>query len=194
MHATGFHARCWDQVVAKLPENWHIFAVDMRGHGRSSNTEPFTWEQFGDDLIRVSQALQLKDAIGVGHSMGGHCVTHAAGHHAEFFRHLVLVDPVIFHQMSTERGDQRFASVEEHPVARRRGHFSSIDEMRSATPIMPYKIWQRAVFDDYCEYGLLPAASGEGFELACPVMSRPQSTWVILMPICISFCRTLRYR
>jgi pimeloyl-ACP methyl ester carboxylesterase len=96
VHATGFHARCWDQVVAKLPEDWHIFAVDMRGHGRSSNSEPFTWAQFGDDLIRVSQALGLKDAIGVGHSMGGHCVTHAAGHHAEFFKHLVLVDPVIF--------------------------------------------------------------------------------------------------
>ena len=27
VHATGFHARCWDQVVAKLPENWHIFAL-----------------------------------------------------------------------------------------------------------------------------------------------------------------------
>ena len=72
VHATGFHARCWDQVVAKLPRDWHIYAVDMRGHGRSSNSEPFTWAQFGDDLIRVSQALELKDAIGVGHSMGGH--------------------------------------------------------------------------------------------------------------------------
>ena len=33
-HATGFHARCWDQIVAKLPADWHIFALDMRGHGR----------------------------------------------------------------------------------------------------------------------------------------------------------------
>ena len=46
-HATGFHARCWDQVVAKLPPDWQIFAIDMRGHGRSSNSQPFTWEQFG---------------------------------------------------------------------------------------------------------------------------------------------------
>jgi len=170
VHATGFHARCWDQVVAKLPQDWHIYAVDMRGHGRSSNSKPFTWAQFGDDLIRVSQALGLKDAIGVGHSMGGHCVTHAAGHHAEFFKHLVLVDPVIFSpDVYRERGRERLASVEEHPVARRRGHFSSIDEMRERyADRMPYKIWQRAVFDDYCQYGLLPASSGEGFELACP--------------------------
>ena len=46
-------------------------------------SEPFMGA-FGDDLIQVSEGLALKDAIGVGHSMGGHCVTHAAGHHAEF--------------------------------------------------------------------------------------------------------------
>ena len=102
--------------------------------------------------------------------MGGHCVTHAAGHYAEFFKHLILVDPVIFSpDVYRERGMEGFASVEEHPVARRRGHFASVDEMRQRyADRMPYKIWQRAVFDDYCEYGLLPASSGEGFELACP--------------------------
>lgn len=170
VHATGFHARCWDQVVAKLPADWHIFAVDMRGHGRSSNTEPFTWEQYGDDLIRVCKALDLRNAIGVGHSMGGHCVTHAVGHHADFFKHLVLIDPVIFSPDTyQEREHQQFSSVHDHPVARRRGHFSSVDEMqRRFVDRMPYKIWQREVFDDYCEFGLLPSESGEGFDLACP--------------------------
>ena len=32
----------------------------------------------------------------------------------------------------------------------------------------PYKIWQREVFEDYCQFGLVPAVSGEGFDLACP--------------------------
>src|SRR5712675_2409325 len=34
-HATGFHARCWDQVVAHLPAR-HCYAIDARGHGHSS--------------------------------------------------------------------------------------------------------------------------------------------------------------
>ena len=33
VHATGFHARCWDQVIAHLPSDWNIVSVDMRGHG-----------------------------------------------------------------------------------------------------------------------------------------------------------------
>ena len=30
VHATGFHARCWDQVIAHLPADWNIISVDMR--------------------------------------------------------------------------------------------------------------------------------------------------------------------
>ena len=170
VHATGFHARCWDQVVARLPQDWHIFAVDMRGHGRSSNSEPFTWKQFGDDLLRVCEHLQLRNAIGVGHSMGGHCVTHVAGHSAEFFKHLILVDPVIFGpDVYRSKRQEQFASVSEHPVARRRNHFASVTEMLDRfADRMPYKVWQPEVFEDYCRYGLLPVSDGEGYELACP--------------------------
>src|SRR3546814_6326349 len=32
----------------------------------------------------------------------------------------------------------------------------------------PYANWDPRVLADYCTYGLLPAAEGEGFELACP--------------------------
>ena len=42
IHATGFHARCWDEVVRALPEDLRIVAVDMRGHGRSEKTGPMT--------------------------------------------------------------------------------------------------------------------------------------------------------
>ena len=47
-HATGFHARCWDQVLHRLDQ--HAVAVELRGHGRSSNDGPFDWHLFGDDL------------------------------------------------------------------------------------------------------------------------------------------------
>ena len=71
VHATGFHARCWDQVIMKLPRHWNIVSVDMRGHGRSQKKGPYTWEQFGSDLVELASRLDIEDAIGVGHSMGG---------------------------------------------------------------------------------------------------------------------------
>ena len=52
VHATGFHSRCWDQIVTKLPDGLNVFCIDMRGHGRSEKTGPYSWDRFGTDLLR----------------------------------------------------------------------------------------------------------------------------------------------
>src|SRR5277367_1588790 len=84
-HATGFHARCWDQIIAHVPGR-HCFAMDMRGHGRSSKPEPpYAWRDFGVDVAAVADALNLSGAMGVGHSMGGHAVTLGAALRPESF-------------------------------------------------------------------------------------------------------------
>jgi len=30
LHATGFHARCWDATIKALPQDWHYIALDLR--------------------------------------------------------------------------------------------------------------------------------------------------------------------
>ncbi len=82
VHATGFHARCWDGVNRTLGGDRHVIAVDLRGHGRSSKRGPYEWREFGADMAAFVDALDLVGVIGVGHSMGGHSVTQAAGQHS----------------------------------------------------------------------------------------------------------------
>ncbi len=172
VHATGFHARCWDRTVAHL--DGHVIAIDMRGHGRSAKTPPYTWESFGTDTAAFIEALDLQRIVGAGHSMGGHSVTQAAGHAPGRFERLVLVDPVI---MSPEayaaRGSDRWMGVgapEDHPTARRRNRWASVEEMvaRFSGERSPFVGWQPEVVRDYCSWGLLPAPDGDGFVLACP--------------------------
>jgi lipase len=170
VHATGFHARCWDRTVAALPEKFRVVAVDMRGHGRSDKRGPYVWETFGRDLQEFTEALQLRDAIGVGHSMGGHCVTQVAAWLPGAFGRLLLVDPVIFdpeaYQTDRHRG---FATAEDHPVARRRNDWSSWEEMYERFKDRhPFSRWQPAVLEDYCRHGVIARSDGEGFQLACP--------------------------
>jgi len=170
VHATGFHARCWDRTVAALPDGYRVIAVDMRGHGRSSKRGPYVWASFARDLTLLVEGLGIEQAIGVGHSMGGHCVTQVAGRRSAVFRRLLLVDPVIL-DPEIYRGD-RYAALsgpEDHPVARRRNRWASWQEMYERFKDRhPFSLWQPAVLADYCRYGLLPAADGDGFELACP--------------------------
>jgi pimeloyl-ACP methyl ester carboxylesterase len=170
VHATGFHARCWDQIVAALPDDFRVIAVDMRGHGRSEKRGPYLWDNFAADLHELIQGLDLRDAIGVGHSMGGHCITQVAGRIPEAFSRLLLVDPVILDpQAYLTNRHLGFASAEDHPVARRRNDWSSWQEMYERFRVRhPFSRWHPAVLEDYCRFGLLPVADGQGCELACP--------------------------
>lgn len=163
-HATGFHARCWDEVVRRLPGR-HVVALDQRGHGRSRYAGPARWTDFGRDLAAVVEALGVRGAIGVGHSMGGHATTLAAALAPSAFRRLVLIDPVIaapelYGTRAWTHGD------DEHPTARRRDRWASPDEMvaRFRTRA-PFDTWDPSVLQDYCVHGL--RADGDGWVLAC---------------------------
>lgn len=170
VHATGFHARCWDQVVAALPEDLHVYAIDMRGHGRSENLPPYRWDQFSGDLVELMQHLGLERVIGVGHSMGGHATVQAAARYPELYSRLVLIDPVILPPEAYQ--SPRYSGLngpEDHPVSKRKGHWRDWQEMFDRfKDRKPFALWRREVLEDYCRYGVLPAESGDGFELACP--------------------------
>ena len=169
-HATGFHARVWDQVIQHLGQRY-VIAVDQRGHGRSEKTVIRHWRVMGEDLAALVRELELQDVIGVGHSMGGHAMAEAAAACLDRFRRLVLIDPVIFGP-SDYRNAERMAEHlggQMHPTAKRRSRFASPEEMfERFRNRPPYARFDPSVLRDHCEYGLLPAPDGDGYILACP--------------------------
>ncbi|MBU2676255.1 MAG: alpha/beta hydrolase, partial [Gammaproteobacteria bacterium] len=163
-HATGLHARCWDAVVAHL-NGYHVIATDHRGHGQSSKTPPYVWDQFGADLIALIVALDLSDINGVGHSMGGHCMVQAAAREPARFRQLTLFDPVIM-EPSVYAMPRRKEGMQ-HPVAKRRNAWESPQQMVDQfSGRAPFSRWHPDVLRDYCQHGLL--RDGEAYKLACP--------------------------
>lgn len=63
----------WTEVAAELcASGYHVVTYDQRGHGGSSvGTDPISIERLGQDLHEVLNAFEARDAILVGHSMGG---------------------------------------------------------------------------------------------------------------------------
>jgi len=166
LHATGFHARCWDGVVRALGGGFHVVAPDQRGHGRSTKRGPYDWREFGADAAGLVDALDLHGVIGVGHSMGGHALVQAAQEHPDRFRGLLLVDPVIL-DPAAYRERQTFGSATDHPVSRRRNRWASPEEMiERFADRHPFRLWAPDVLEDYCRHGLNP--DGDGYVLGCP--------------------------
>ncbi len=82
-HGWPLGADAWeDQMVALVPHGYRCVAHDRRGHGRSG--QPWLgndMDTYADDLAALVGALDLKDAIHVGHSMGGGEVARYVGRH-----------------------------------------------------------------------------------------------------------------
>jgi non-heme chloroperoxidase len=71
-----------DQMVFLADRGYRCVAHDRRGHGRSS--QPWDGNEmntYADDLAQLVEALDLKDAIHVGHSTGGGEVARYIGRH-----------------------------------------------------------------------------------------------------------------
>jgi len=82
-HGWPLSADAWeDQMFFLASRGFRCIAHDRRGHGRSS--QPWSgndMDAYADDLAKLVEALDLKNAIHVGHSTGGGEVARYIGRH-----------------------------------------------------------------------------------------------------------------
>jgi non-heme chloroperoxidase len=82
-HGWPLQADAWeDQMVFLSQHGYRTIAHDRRGHGRSS--QPWNgndMDTYADDLATLTESLDLKDAVHVGHSTGGGEVARYIGRH-----------------------------------------------------------------------------------------------------------------
>jgi non-heme chloroperoxidase len=82
-HGWPLSADAWeDQMVFLALHGYRAIAHDRRGHGRSSQPwDGNNMDTYADDLAALTEALDLKNAIHVGHSAGGGEVARYIGRH-----------------------------------------------------------------------------------------------------------------
>jgi non-heme chloroperoxidase len=73
----------WDpQLFFFASRGYRVIAHDRRGHGRSDQTwGGHDMDTYADDLAALTEALDLRDAIHIGHSTGGGGVARYLGRH-----------------------------------------------------------------------------------------------------------------
>ena len=94
LHGALQQAHSWDFVSLALADEFHVLALDQRGHGDSD------WAPEGDYSIDAQQgdidgfvdALELDSFILIGHSMGGRNAFVWASRHPKTLKALVIVD------------------------------------------------------------------------------------------------------
>lgn len=89
----GATAHSYDELAPQLAKKHRVIAITRRGTGFSSKPDfGFDTPRLAQDVLRVMDALDLKQALLVGHSIAGDELTWLGGHHAERFSGLVYLD------------------------------------------------------------------------------------------------------
>jgi pimeloyl-ACP methyl ester carboxylesterase len=176
LHANGFNAMTYRDILAPLSGRLRILAVDQQGHGGSPQRAPVegrtSWADMRLDIEALLDLLDGPPVVMAGHSLGGAISLFTAADRPDRVKALALFDPVIpaqamMAQLLASGGQAMRGNVLAEGALRRRAVFPSkqavIDSYRGRGP---FKTWPDAALEGYVEDGFVERADGQ-VELAC---------------------------
>ncbi len=163
-HGNGFPAKTYSYLFENLESN-NIHYIDLIGHGDFPLNGDL--KNYAQELIHAIQKDYSGPVIGIGHSFGGAVTFLAATIRPDLFKHLILLDPIIF-----SKGKrllvwlvkilglwQRYGLV--NKASRRRHQFSGTDEASRSLSQKPlFKNFEKRCFQDYLDHGFTPSEAG----------------------------------
>ena len=94
LHGGRDHCRSWDWTAQELRDDYHVIALDLRGHGDSQWVlgAGYTLEDYVYDLAQLIHQKQLAPVRIIAHSLGGAVALQYAGIYPETVQRLVAVE------------------------------------------------------------------------------------------------------
>jgi esterase len=94
LHGLAVFALAWEHNAEALSKDFHVVALDQRGHGDSDRgtCADYRTEVYAADILGVADALGWDRFSLVGQSMGGHNAMYVAATHPERVERLVISD------------------------------------------------------------------------------------------------------
>lgn len=92
LHGAGCDHEMFQSQIEIVPDTYNVLCWDARGHGLSSPVgDEFSTYTMLEDLLIVMKNEDIKEAVFVGHSMGGHLAQQFLYFYPENVRGLVLI-------------------------------------------------------------------------------------------------------
>jgi pimeloyl-ACP methyl ester carboxylesterase len=96
LHGLGRRWQVFLPVIPALSLRWHIFAADLRGHGKSTHvSRGYHGPQYSEDIAQLLREHVSAPAVLFGHSLGGMLAMWVGAHHPDLVRALILGDNMI---------------------------------------------------------------------------------------------------
>jgi pimeloyl-ACP methyl ester carboxylesterase len=92
LHGGSARWQSWDSILPQLSQRWHVFAPDLRGHGKSGWAKQYRLKDFAADLASFLADVVKAPALLFGHSLGGMIALYTAAQYPEGILGLIVGD------------------------------------------------------------------------------------------------------
>jgi pimeloyl-ACP methyl ester carboxylesterase/SAM-dependent methyltransferase len=92
LHGLGDEASDWQPVLDGLAATHRVYALDLRGHGRSPHPGRYSFEAMRDDVLAFLDTAGIARCVMIGHSMGGMVALLLAETAPQRLSHLIVED------------------------------------------------------------------------------------------------------
>jgi len=82
----------WRSIAKQLNTFSNIYCVDCRNHGESFHSQQMSYQDMSNDIERLCDHLNIKNATILGHSMGGKIAMHCLQQNARRYKKGIIVD------------------------------------------------------------------------------------------------------
>jgi pimeloyl-ACP methyl ester carboxylesterase len=82
----------WVSIARAISAEYHVFALDLRNHGRSPHSDEHSYDAMCNDLAEFIISKKIYRPVVVGHSMGGRCVALLAKRYPLLVSKIIIVD------------------------------------------------------------------------------------------------------
>ena len=96
LHGLGRRWQVFMSLIPALSLRWHLFAPDLRGHGKSGHVaRGYRGIEYADDIVEFMRERISEPAVIFGHSLGGMIGMWIGCHNPQLVRALILGDNMI---------------------------------------------------------------------------------------------------
>jgi pimeloyl-ACP methyl ester carboxylesterase len=94
VHGLSASSRWWVRNIPALAQRYQVYLLDLPGFGTMRRfRRRFVLDELASGIVAWMEALGIKQAHLIGHSMGGYICLRIAAQHPERIKRLVLVSP-----------------------------------------------------------------------------------------------------
>ncbi len=155
LHATGFNANTYRQILEPLSEHLNVYASDLRGHGWSTlKADPdmlCSWDIYRKDFFQLLDFIDAPLYL-MGHSVGSVVSIAGALYRPDLVKGLILTEPLIYPENMMQLFDQSNPATNPMVMGarKRRAVFSSQQEMiQNYLGRGAFKTWEPSWIEDY---------------------------------------------